>query len=484
MRLGPELLSCDRAHLVQVTDPNHAPFDAGQFARDFQEFLQAVNRLVPAAGESLADLVTGHFGTDPRAFPSVTVQLEMTEQPNVQLALEVLPGEWRVLGLAGELRHYGGLSLVGLLSGRLGMMAGVTPVEYVEVPVDVERTLPCAQMAVWLGHVDGAPVAVLNVAGSEHGPRQGITVEVMAAERALASTVLAQIRSLMDLHNVYRGKVLSFTHTEYGRFGLTFHRVPRLGRQNVILPQDDLDAIERHTVGIAEHADALKAAARHLKRGLLLYGPPGTGKTLSVMYLCNRMPGRTTLLLTGPGAGALGQAVAIARSMQPSMVVLEDVDLVAMERTLPGMQNNPLLFQLLNEMDGLAEDADVIFVLTTNRVDLLEPALAARPGRIDQAVEIRLPDAESRRRLFGLYLDGIRHEIDDLEPYVARTDGVSAAFIRELVRRALLDVIAAAGAGETSVLRAGDLTRGLDDLLDRSAPLTRAILGAARPDVP
>ena len=117
------------------------------------------------------------------------------------------------------------------------------------------------------------------------------------------------------------------------------------------------------------------------------------------MYLCNRMPGRTTLLLSGPGAGALGQAVAIARALQPSMVVLEDVDLVAMERTMPGMRDNPLLFQLLNEMDGLAEDADVIFVLTTNRVDLLEPALAARPGRIDQAVEISLPDADSRRRL-------------------------------------------------------------------------------------
>ena len=52
---------------------------------------------------------------------------------------------------------------------------------------------------------------------------------------------------------------------------------------------------------------------------------------------------------------------------------------------------HPLLFQLLNEMDGLAEDADVVFVLTTNRADLLEPALAARPGRVDQAVELDLP---------------------------------------------------------------------------------------------
>ena len=57
------------------------------------------------------------------------------------------------------------------------------------------------------------------------------------------------------------------------------------------------------------------------------------------------------------------------------------------------MGENPLLFELLNEMDGLSEDADVIFTLTTNRPDLLEPALAARPGRVDQATEITLPDA-------------------------------------------------------------------------------------------
>ena len=84
-----------------------------------------------------------------------------------------------------------------------------------------------------------------------------------------------------------------------------------------------------------------------------------------------------------------------------------------------------MLFQLLNEMDGLAEDADVIFVLTTNRVQLLEGALAARPGRIDQAVEIRLPDAECRHRLVDRYLQGVSSQLGDgaLDELVARTDG-------------------------------------------------------------
>jgi ATP-dependent 26S proteasome regulatory subunit len=52
----------------------------------------------------------------------------------------------------------------------------------------------------------------------------------------------------------------------------------------------------------------------------------------------------------------------------------------------------------------LLEDADLLFVLTTNRADLLEPALAARPGRVDVAVEIDLPDADARGRLLSGWL--------------------------------------------------------------------------------
>ncbi len=138
---------------------------------------------------------------------------------------------------------------------------------------------------------------------------------------------------------------------------------------------------------------------------------------------------------------------------------------------------NPLLFALLNEMDGLAEDADVIFVLTTNRVELLEPALAARPGRIDQAVEIGLPDEESRSRLLRLYLRGVEHEVPALEGLVERTAGVSAAFIKELVRRATL--VVADEAPAPLLVTTAHLAAALDDLLEHSAPILRSMLGAS-----
>src|SRR5262249_54373669 len=147
--------------------------------------------------------------------------------------------------------------------------------------------------------------------------------------------------------------------------------------------------------------------------------------------------------------GAVESSCAMARALQPSMVVLEDVDLVAEARARPGVGSNPLLMELLNQMDGLADDADVVFLLTTNRPGLIEPALAARPGRIDQAIKIPLPDAGCRRRLFALYGRGLELRITDWDRFVEKTEGASAAFIRELLRKAALF---AADEGDASLI--------------------------------
>jgi ATP-dependent 26S proteasome regulatory subunit len=94
---------------------------------------------------------------------------------------------------------------------------------------------------------------------------------------------------------------------------------------------------------------------------------------------------------------------------------------------------------LLNEMDGLKEDADILFVLTTNRPEQLEGALANRPGRVDQAIEIPLPDDIGRRKLVQLYGKGLRLDEALIDEAVRRTSGVSAAFIKELMRRTARD---------------------------------------------
>src|SRR5207248_7334438 len=117
----------------------------------------------------------------------------------------------------------------------------------------------------------------------------------------------------------------------------------------------------------------LRASGQHLKRGVLLHGAPGTGKTHTVGYLMGHMPQATIVVLSGDALRMIGQACSVARTLQPSVIVIEDVDLIA-EQRVPHAGGHPLLFQLLNEMDGLGEDVDVTFLLTTNRADMLEQA--------------------------------------------------------------------------------------------------------------
>lgn len=455
------------------------------FARSFLQLMQDVHRLAGSPDDAvLPAAIAAHLATDPKDLPVVEQTFPVPDHPNIQLALEELAQrspDPQLFGLPVDVLHWSGFGLSNLARANSmpGAHLGAIAPAYLNVPVDVDRTLPCLSVGVWLLHHESTPVAVLMSLGDPHrGLGVGVKLEVMSPQREAAVAFLATVEQLAAELNVYRGKILSFAFREWGSFGLEFHALPELTRDDLILPEADLLAIERHTVGMSEHAERLRAAQRHLKRGLLLYGPPGTGKTFSVMYLCSRMPERTTILLTGQAAPALGQAAAIARSLQPSMLVLEDVDLVAMERTMPGMDSNPLLFQLLNEMDGLDEDADVIFVLTTNRVELLEPALSARPGRIDQAVEIRLPDAACRARLLERYLQGMELDTLDLDELVERTDGVSAAFLKELCRRAALIAAEHTEASLALVVGQGHLLSAIDDLLANSTPILRASLGA------
>jgi cell division protease FtsH len=206
----------------------------------------------------------------------------------------------------------------------------------------------------------------------------------------------------------------------------------------VILPPGALDAVNRQIVGMARHRELLRAAGHPLKRGVLLFGPPGTGKTHTVRYLMTQLPDFTVVLLPGMSQQLIQHACALARLVQPALIVMEDVDLVAESRHMRSGLDNPLLFQVLNEMDGLAGDADVAFLLTTNRADLLEPALAQRPGRVDLAVELPLPDDAAREELLRLYGRGLSLTDPQVSEIVAATSGMTAAFFTELARRATL----------------------------------------------
>lgn len=329
-------------------------------------------------------------------------------------------------------------------------------------------------------HLDGVPLVWLQRGANPHYGRETYTVELLSPEPTVIDAFMTLVRQRMSEHSILRRQVISFAANafDYGpEAALNFQPRPDVGADQVILPDGVLERVTRHVVGMGEHREALLAAGQHLKRGVLLYGPPGTGKTHLVRHLLSETPDTTAVLLSGRTLEALSQATALARAAQPAIVVLEDCDLVAEHR---GGETNAALFETLEAMDGLAADADITFILTTNRADLLERALVERPGRVDLAVEIAKPDADARARLFAVYaadLLATGQLSADIGPRTAeRTEGVTASFTKELIRRC---VINAARAGRPPC--DADVDAALDEMLSDAETLTRTLLGGEPP---
>ena len=213
----------------------------------------------------------------------------------------------------------------------------------------------------------------------------------------------------------------------------------------------------------------------NLKKGLLFFGPPGTGKTHTVHYLTRALPGTTTLVITSEQIGLLSHYVTLARLLQPSLVVIEDADLIARQREEMDTCEEVLLNKLLNEMDGLRADAEIVFVLTTNRPETLEEALTARPGRIDQAIEFPLPDDAGRRQLAQPYVGNQKIDAAEIELIVSKTENTSAAFIKELMRRATQYAIVR---GSNEQISSADIEIAIEEMLFSGGVFNRRILGA------
>ena len=468
-------------------------------AADLRPELADVGRLVrrgvravvgaARAGErtSLAGILAAHLGPDRASLDTVGETWPAYEHVNVQAALDAwLAGPGRsaeLVGIAGHQRAMFGLADLLADDGGQPHPFGLRPANPSRTNLAAGpdgEVRPCVRCGIWLVTEGDARTAVLLRGPEPHMGPPATDVQVVSTDPAAAARIATELRALALEHNVFRGQVLSFGQDVFGHGQslLTFHRRPTLRADQLILAPETLAEVERQVVEVARHKAQLLAAGQHLKRGLLLYGPPGVGKTHTVRYLMSNLVDTTVIQLTGNALHLIAEACSIARALQPAMVVVEDVDLIAEDRGRhPG--EHPLLFQLLNEMDGLAEDADVVFVLTTNRADLLEPALAARPGRVDQAVALELPDVAARRALVELYRGGLAVDTSRLDDVLARTDGVTASFLKELLRRAALVAAArSAGDGELQV-SADDLDRALDELLDTRNAMTRVLLGGA-----
>ncbi|CAN5306115.1 AAA family ATPase [soil metagenome] len=428
-------------------------------------------------GQDLLPILDAHLGVAADELPVVVEPIMIHRWADTDIALaEIIARDpaARLVGVGGgDQRHHSSLSDLMSNSEWGRFRSGQVDRLNVSTGPDTERAT--VAFGLHLFHHAGAPVVVVQRVGNpEYGSQARL--EVLATDADAAAAMLAEVRDEAMRHSVLWRQVISFSGNPYERSmsGLTFHRRPELPASQVVLPEGTLDQVRAHVVGLAQHRDLLRERGQHLKRGVLLYGPPGTGKTHTVRHLIGAASDTTVVLLSGAEMAHVGTAAQIARAHQPAIVVIEDCDLIAEDRDHHfGGGASPLLFTLLDAMDGLDQDADVAFLLTTNRAEALEKALTQRPGRVDLAVEIPLPEEADRRALIQLYAADLAFSAAAIARAARDCAGSTASYAKELVRRAVL--LAAMAGSEPADEH---LEAATAELLSDSARLTRALLGS------
>ena len=192
-----------------------------------------------------------------------------------------------------------------------------------------------------------------------------------------------------------------------------------------------------------------KVGAR-IPRGVLLYGPPGTGKTLLAKAVAGEakapffsISGSEFMeLYVGVGASRVRELFERAKKNAPAIIFVDEIDAVGRHRG-SGIgggndEREQTLNQLLVEMDGFDERANIILIAATNRPDILAPALL-RPGRFDRQIAVEAPDLKGREAILKVHAQGkpLTAQVD-LRQIAKRTPGFTGADLANVLNEAAL----------------------------------------------
>jgi cell division protease FtsH len=187
-----------------------------------------------------------------------------------------------------------------------------------------------------------------------------------------------------------------------------------------------------------------------IPKGVLLMGPPGTGKTL----LARAVAGEANVpffsisgsdfveMFVGVGASRVRDLFNQAKDAAPAIIFVDEIDAVGRHRGagLGGGhdEREQTLNQLLVEMDGFDQRTGVILLASTNRPDILDPALL-RPGRFDRQIVVDRPDLEGRKAILAVHARGKPFdETVDLAVVARRTPGFTGADLANVINEAAL----------------------------------------------
>ena len=229
-----------------------------------------------------------------------------------------------------------------------------------------------------------------------------------------------------------------------------------LGEDQIKTTFADVAGVDEAKEDVQELVEFLQDPSRFQKlggripRGILMVGQPGTGKTLLAKAIAGEakvpffsISGSDFVeMFVGVGASRVRDMFEQAKKQTPCIIFIDEIDAVGRHRGA-GVggghdEREQTLNQLLVEMDGFEGNEGIIVIASTNRPDVLDPALL-RPGRFDRQVVVSLPDIRGREQILKVHMRKVPLGADVDASLIARgTPGVSGADLANLVNEAAL----------------------------------------------
>ncbi|MBR4591780.1 MAG: ATP-dependent zinc metalloprotease FtsH [Elusimicrobiaceae bacterium] len=187
-----------------------------------------------------------------------------------------------------------------------------------------------------------------------------------------------------------------------------------------------------------------------LPKGVLLYGAPGTGKTLlakavageaGVAFL-SASASEFVEMFVGVGAARVRDLFDQAKKNSPAIIFIDELDAVG-RRRFAGIggghdEREQTLNQLLIELDGFESKQGIILMASTNRPDVLDPALI-RPGRFDRHISVPAPDLKGREEILKVHAKKVKLGADvDLKQVAKGTPGFVGADLANVINEAAI----------------------------------------------